>query len=123
MTTEKGTLYVLPNQMGFVGTPDQMPQLQPINLNIFTVTVQPALQGSGDKQEGKLETGREMRESATMDKNEMRESVTMDKIEVHETATTEKAGVEGAAMLMPSTEDAVKSTIPTTPEDMLEQSH
>lgn len=111
MTTEKGTIFVLPNQMGFAGAADQMPQLQPINLNIFTVTAQPAPQASGDKHEGK-EGGREVRESATMDKNEMRETSTMDKTEV-----------EGAATLTPSTEDAVKATVPTTPEGVLEQPH
>jgi len=134
MTTGKGTLFVLPNQMGFVGAADQMPQLQPINLNIFTVTVQPPAQGSGDKNVGKLEGGREMhetatrskseiRETSTIDQNEMRDTATVDKIEVHETATSEKAGVAGAATLTPSTEDAVNSMIPTTPDEVLEQEH
>jgi FecR protein len=149
MTTEKGVISVLPNQMGFVGAPDQMPQLQPINLNIFTVTAQPAPQGSGDKHEGSLEGkpegGRETRETATMDKDGMRETATMDKdgmrdtatvdkievhgtttmdkIEVHGTATTGKGGGEGATTLTPSTQDAVKNTIPITTDDMLEQHH
>ncbi len=123
MTTEKGTVFVLPNQMGFVGAADQMPRLQPINLNIFTVTVQPALRGSGDKHEGRMDGGREMRETATTDKNGMRETSTVDKIEVHETATIEKTGIEGTTKLTPSTEDAVKNTVPTTPEEVLEQSH
>lgn len=123
MTTEKGTVFVLPNQMGFVGAADQLPQLRAINLNIFTVTVQPALPGSGGKHEGRMEGGREIRETATTDKDGMRETSTVDKIEVHETATMEKTGMEGTTKLTPSTEDAVKSTIPTTPEDVLEQSH
>jgi hypothetical protein len=112
MTTEKGTLFVLPNQMGFVSAPDQIPQLQPINLNIFTVSAQPASQSGGDKHEGKPEGGREMRETATVDK-----------IEVHGSTAMEKAGIEGASTLTPSTEDAVKNTIPATPGDVLEQSH
>ena len=127
MTTEKGVLFVLPNQMGFVGAPDQMPKLQPINLNIFTVTAQPAPQGNLDKNggrlEGKPEGSREMRETATMDKDGMRDTATVDKIEVHGTATTEKHGVAGTTTLIPSTEDAVKNTVPTTPESVLEQSH
>ena len=114
MTTEKGTVFVLPNQMGFAGAADQMPQLQPINLNIFTVTAQPAPQASGDKHEGNREGGREVRETSTMDKNEMRETTTMDKNEMRETTTTDKTGVEGAATLTPSTEDAVTNTIPKT---------
>ena len=123
MTTEKGTVFVLPNQMGFAGAADQMPQLQPINLNIFTVTAQPAPQASGDKHEGNREGGREVRETSTMDKNEMRETTTMDKNEMRETTTTDKTGVEGAATLTPSTEDAVTNTIPTTTGGVTEQSH
>lgn len=49
MTTDKGIISVLPNQMGFAGGLDQMPQLQPINLNIFTVTPAPIPQAKGDK--------------------------------------------------------------------------
>ena len=127
MTTEKGVVFVLPNQMGFVGAPDQMPQLQPINLNIFTVAAQPAAQGGGDKHEGRLEGkpegGREMRETATMDKDGMRDTATVDKIEVHETMTREKGGVESTTRLTPSTQDNVKGTVPITTDDMLEQHH
>lgn|SRR5450759_2288914 len=123
MTTEKGVVFVLPNQMGFVGAPDQMPQLQPINLNIFTVAAQPAAQGGGDKLEGKPEGGREMRETATMDKDGMRDTATVDKIEVHETMTREKGGVESTTRLTPSTQDNVKGTVPITTDEMLEQHH
>jgi hypothetical protein len=127
MTTEKGVVFVLPNQMGFVGAPDQIPKLQPINLNIFTVAGQPAPQGNLDKNEGRLESksegSREMRETATMDKDGMRDTATVDKIEVRGTTATEKGGVAGTTTLIPSTEDAVKSTVPITPESVLEQSH
>lgn len=51
MTTSKGTISILPNQMGFAGAADQMPQLQPLNLNIFTVAPAPAPQAKGDKKE------------------------------------------------------------------------
>ena len=121
MTTEKGSIFVLPNQMGFVGAPDQMPHLLPINLNIFTVAAQPGPQSKGDKHEGilegKPEGGREVRETATMDKDGMRDTATVDKIEVHGTtamdktevrgtATTEKAEMGGATTLTPSAQDA-----------------
>lgn len=36
MTTNQGTVNVLPNQMGFAVANDQMPLLQPVNLNLFT---------------------------------------------------------------------------------------
>ena len=45
LTTDKGTINILPNQMGFAAAVDQMPQLQPINLNIFTAVPSPVLQG------------------------------------------------------------------------------
>lgn len=49
MTTEKGTISILPNQMGFTGGMDQIPQLQPINLNLFTVSPAPLSQTQGSK--------------------------------------------------------------------------
>jgi hypothetical protein len=51
ITNETGSISVLPNQMGFAGAPDQMPRLQPINLNIFTVTPAPLAQVNGGKVE------------------------------------------------------------------------
>jgi hypothetical protein len=134
MTTEKGTIVVLPNQMGFVGASDQMPELRPVNLNIFTVTGRPSAQGNmAEGDEGKPEIGvktgetsasgkREMRETSTVDKNEVRETAIVDKIRVHETSTEHER--EGSSItLTPSTEGGGTSTIPTTPNEMLEQEH
>lgn len=47
LTTDKGTINILPNQMGFAAAADQMPQLQPINLNLFTAVPSPPMQTSG----------------------------------------------------------------------------
>jgi len=58
MTNDQGSISILPNQMGFAAA-GQAPQLQPLNLNIFTVT--PAPQAKGGKQEGA------MRDSAIVD--------------------------------------------------------
>ncbi len=44
MTTDKGTIHILPNQMGFAAAPDQMPQLQPVNLKLFTAVPSPTQQ-------------------------------------------------------------------------------
>jgi hypothetical protein len=49
ITTEKGMISVRPNQMGFAGAANQMPQLQPLNLNLFTVAPPPTPQAKGDK--------------------------------------------------------------------------
>jgi hypothetical protein len=120
MTTEKGTLFVLPNQMGFVGAADEMPHLQPINLKVFTAT--PGIEGGHEMGEGKSENGREMRETATMDKDGMRDHAIVDKIDVHGTESMERGGVEGGGTLSPSSDDALKSALPTSPE-ALEPKH
>ncbi len=41
LTTRLGTINVLPNQMGFAGGMDQMPQIRPVNTAIFTVAAAP----------------------------------------------------------------------------------
>src|ERR1039457_4568273 len=66
MTTDKGTIFVLPNQMGFAGAADQMPELKPLNTDIFTVDRQSTREAKGDKKEGKEEV-KEVRENATVD--------------------------------------------------------
>ena len=113
MTTEKGTLFVLPNQMGFVGAADEMPHLQPINLKIFTVT--PEVEGGRDRGEGKSEGGREMRESTKLDREGMRDHARVDELGVHGTERIETGEVEGVETSPTSTDDAVK-TVPTTEE-------
>jgi len=69
MTTTKGTISVLPNQMGFVGAADQMPELKPLNTKIFTVTSRPLTEAKGDKKESK-----EASETAAVDKSEKKET-------------------------------------------------
>ena len=51
ITTKMGMISVLPNQMGYAGSADQMPQLQPLNLKLFTVTPAPVPQAKGDTKE------------------------------------------------------------------------
>ncbi|OFZ67757.1 MAG: hypothetical protein A2V79_01240 [Betaproteobacteria bacterium RBG_16_56_24] len=65
ITTSKGTLPVLPNQMGFAGGADQMPQLQPLNLNIFTVVPPPSPQAQTPKSGGGKEV--DVRAGAVVD--------------------------------------------------------
>ena len=48
MTTDKGAIDIGPNQMGFAGAKDQMPQLQPVNLKLFTVAPAPMPQAGGN---------------------------------------------------------------------------
>jgi hypothetical protein len=47
MTTGRGTIFILPNQMGYAGGPDQMPQLEPLNLKLFSVSPAPVVQAKG----------------------------------------------------------------------------
>jgi len=49
MTTTKGTISVLPNQMGYVSAADQMPELEPINTKLFTVTSRSLTKAKGSK--------------------------------------------------------------------------
>jgi len=130
MTTGKGTIFVLPNQMGFAGAADQMPELEPVNLRIFTVAAQPLSQADGLMHEGSrevresgMEDKHEMRETTLMDKDGMRDHATVDKYEVHGTSSKEIAGGEGTTALTPSIEDAVTNTVPVTSDDILEQHH
>ena len=47
ITTTKGVISILPNQMGFAAAADQMPRLEPLNLKLFTVTPAPTPQAMG----------------------------------------------------------------------------
>lgn len=76
LTTSKGTIYVSPNQMGFAGGMDQLPKLQPINTNIFTVSAAPAPSKLGkdgkaeDKQDAAQDKkGESVRATAAADDN------------------------------------------------------
>ncbi|MEO8332471.1 MAG: FecR family protein [Gallionella sp.] len=74
LTTGKGTINILPNQMGFAATADRMPQLQPINLNLFTVVPSPSLQSKVGQT---LEVGRE---SAAVDNAVQEQNVTPENV-------------------------------------------
>lgn len=86
MTSEKGMISVLPNQMGFVGAADQMPELRPLNPKIFTATDRPLKETVGDKKEretvavddtGDKETAVEVASSAEKkDDKQVRKSTT-----------------------------------------------
>lgn len=56
ITTDKGSIRVLPNQMGFAAASGELPRLQPVNSNLFSVTAPPAVRqerGVKENQEGK----------------------------------------------------------------------
>lgn len=66
ITTDKGTIFVLPNQMGFAGAKNQMPELKPLNTNIFTAVDRPTKEAKVDKKEAR-EEAKEVRVIATVD--------------------------------------------------------
>ena len=70
MTTAKGTISVLPNQMGYVSAADQMPELKPLNTRLFTATSGPLTKANGSKEEDK-----ELRKTAAADNTEKRTAV------------------------------------------------
>lgn len=47
LTTDKGTINILPNQMGYAANAGSMPQLQAVNLKLFTSTPAPLPGASG----------------------------------------------------------------------------
>ena len=53
LTTDKGSIHIAPNQMGFANSMNQMPQLQTINTNLFMATPSPDVQARIDKREDK----------------------------------------------------------------------
>lgn len=67
ITTDKGTINVLPNQMGFAGGLDQVPKILPINTNLFTVAPPPS---PGAKMEQKESNGEAGRATAVVDNTE-----------------------------------------------------
>lgn len=64
LTTEAGTISVKPNQMGFAGGLGQLPVLQPLNTNIFTVAPAPASEARNEEQRDNGEQGGEPRQAA-----------------------------------------------------------
>lgn len=48
LTTDKGSINVLPNQMGFAGGRNEVPKIQPINANLFSVVPPPAPEAQVD---------------------------------------------------------------------------
>ncbi len=71
LTTDKGTINVMPNQMGFAGGIDQAPKLQPLNTNIFTVAAAPtAAAAKVEKKEEKAEAKQEQKSAKSEEKKE-----------------------------------------------------
>jgi len=63
IATNVGTIFVLPNQMGYAGNADQMPELRPINTDLFTVAEKPTKDAKSDEEE----ESEEVRETADVD--------------------------------------------------------
>lgn len=87
VATEKGTIFVQPNQMGFAGGMDQMPQLQPINTKVFTVAEAAAPGAKAEKKEEEKAEAKQEEKVAEGDKKE----------EKKEEAQKEEAKAETAA--------------------------
>ncbi|MDO8810700.1 MAG: FecR domain-containing protein, partial [Gallionella sp.] len=76
LTTDKGTINVLPNQMGFAGGMNQAPQVQPINTKVFTVAEAAKPEAKAEKKEEKKEEQAEAKQeqkTASSDKEEKKE--------------------------------------------------
>lgn len=62
LATKKGTIFVLPNQMGYAGASDQMPELKPLDTDLFTVASKPTKEAGSEEEDGE-----EVRETAAVD--------------------------------------------------------
>lgn len=94
MTTDKGTIFVQPNQMGFAGGMNQMPQVQPVNTNVFTVAEAASPEAKAEKKEEKEEKteAKQEEKAAKGDKEEGKKEEGQ-----KEEAKTETAAEGGAA--------------------------
>ncbi len=59
ITTDKGTINVLPNQMGFAGGLNLLPEIKPINTSLFTVIPKPSPGANMDSGKGGDQGARE----------------------------------------------------------------
>jgi len=77
LTTDKGTIVVQPNQMGFAGGMNQAPQLQPVNTKVFTVAEAASPEAKAEKKEEKKEEKAEAKQeqAAKSDKEEKQEEI------------------------------------------------
>lgn len=104
LTTNKGTINVLPNQMGFAGGMDQAPKLQPVNTNVFTVAEASTPEAKAEKKEEKKEEKAEAKQeqkTTKSDKEEKKEggkdSKQADKGNGEARSDTKETKQEGAA--------------------------
>jgi hypothetical protein len=121
MTTDRGTISILPNQMGYVSAADQMPELKPLNINLFTATSWPLTKAKASKKEDK-----QVRKTAAENKSGKKE-ITVEAVtsagrkngkEVRETATNGNASKKKAASTLASASRNNKATKLSTYPDI-----
>ena len=113
VATDKGTIFVQPNQMGFAGGMDQMPKVQPINTKIFTVAEAATPEAKAEKKEEKEEKTEAKQEEkvAKGDKEEKKE----EKKEEAKAETTQDTATGTQEETAPVRETAVvDATAPAT---------
>ena len=122
MTTDKGTIFVQPNQMGFAGGMNQMPQVQPINTNVFTVAEAATPEAKAEKKEEKKEEAEAKQEekAAKSDKEEGKKEEGKAEAAAEGGAASEEApirettAVDAAAPSTGGAPAATTSTVTTT---------
>lgn len=126
MTTDKGTIFVQPNQMGFAGGMNQMPQVQPVNTNVFTVAEAPTPGAKAEKKEekeekagakqeekaaeGAKEEGKEEAKAETAAEGGATGEATQEEAPVRETAVVDAAAPGTGAAPAATTTTAVATT-------------
>lgn len=118
MTTDKGTIFVQPNQMGFAGGMNQMPQVQPINTKVFTVAEAATPEAKAEKKEKKEEKteAKQEEKAAKGDKEEGKKEEGKTETAAEGGAAGEEAPIREAAVVdaaAPSTGGAPAATTST----------
>ena len=70
LTTDAGAINVKPNQMGYAGGLNQIPRLQPLNTNIFTVAPPPAKEVKKEEKRDKDEKGGKQKQATQKEQKE-----------------------------------------------------
>lgn len=103
LTTDAGSVNVLPNQMGFAGGQNQMPKIQPINMNLFAVAPPPA-------PEAKMESG----DADTSGDKATEKGGNAEATSDRDTAVVDNAATTAAGNATTVTAVGVNSSLPTS---------
>ncbi|CAG4883147.1 exported protein of unknown function [Georgfuchsia toluolica] len=110
LTTDVGSINVKPNQMGYARGMTHIPELLPINTNLFTVAVAPAKEPKviGAKEKEEKGGGQDNHDTRTVEPP-IRDTAVVDN-------TSEGAGILASVPIAPAVTDTTGTTVVTPPQ-------